>query len=159
MATHTLGEFVRNAYERLKGLAAEFGRQGNEEASGVLAALRSPALPPRVRELPVEYPEEAVEDVPVRIAVAEAARLAKAGDVLVEAGRYELADRVTTDANEIQDAVGSRDETTGRVGQPPPAAGRSGRTTRPPKTRTVRRAPGRQPGQQTAPSKRLKTSK
>jgi hypothetical protein len=159
MATHTLGEFVRNAYERLNGLAAEFGRQGNEEASGVLAALRSPALPMRVRELPLEYPEETDEDVPVRIAVAEAARLAQAGDVLVEAGRYKLADRVTTDANEVRDAVGGRNETTGRVGQRPPAAGRPGRATRPPKTRTVRDAPARQPGPQTARSKRLKTSR
>jgi hypothetical protein len=159
MATHTLGEFVRNAYEKLQGLAADFGRQGNEEASGILAALRRPALPMRVRELLVEYPQETGEAVAARIAVGQTARLAKAGDVLVEAGRYKLADRVTTDANEVRDAVGRRDQTTGLVGQPPPPAGRLGRTTRPPATRAVRPAPGRPPGQRAARSKRPKNSK
>ena len=118
MATHKLGDFVGRAYERLRGLATGFERQGNAAASRVLAALRTPALPPPVARLPLEYPDDPVADVPLSIAVAEALRLGKAGDVLAEAERYDLADRVTTDANEVRDAVGRQDGSRGPGGQP-----------------------------------------
>ena len=117
MANHKLADFVRDAYQKLRGLAAEFNRPGNEQAHAVLSSLEAPPLPEGVTDLPVEFPHAPAdtiassEDAAVNAALAEATKLERAADVLGNAGRYEAVDRLSADATRVKDAVIIRDAT------------------------------------------------
>jgi hypothetical protein len=119
MATYNLGDLVRQAYETLRGLAAEFDRPGAERAYGVLSSLQAPAVPGSAVGLTLQFPhgpgddDAFSEDKAVNAAMVEATKLERAADVLANAEQYDLVDRITVDARAVKDAVASPEDTPG----------------------------------------------
>ena len=105
MQHHKLGPFVQTAYQKLKGLAGEFRRQGNDETSALLAALQAPELPEAVVNMPVDYAQEPGVTEAFSPAVTEATKLEHAADILADAGHYDLSEKLARDATAVKEAT------------------------------------------------------